>query len=244
MAIPIRVSALLGLILAFALILTAALGYAKFQKALAGVILARQQVTTHSLADSIETGLNLGLSLAEIQNFKTLVERAAHEHPDLLLAEVVDSTGRQVFLYQSGETAPQRSWTGQPVPAAGWSRFGPHTIAIAETLDNSFGQRVGVLVLEFSRTAFDTTLADISHFTINLLLAVTGVGISLCALLGALLHRPLERSLERVERELDGATAAASSNIPSSGVVHVRAIATSVENDIRAISERLHHDRS
>jgi hypothetical protein len=235
MPIPVRVSALLALILAFSLMLTAALGYAKFQKALAGVTLARQQVTVRGLADSIETGLNLGLLLSEVQNLRPLVEQAARSHPDLLLAEVVDSAGRQVFQYQSSDTAIHRSWANQLVPATGWTHFGPRTIGLAEPLNNSFGQRVGVVVLEFARTGFDSTLADISKFTIDLLLTVAGGGALLCGALGLILHRPLDRTLKRMEDEM---------NASASGdqAISPRSITASVAQDIRAIREKLHYE--
>lgn len=235
MPIPVRVSALLALILAFSLTLTAALAYAKFQKALAGVTLARQQVTVRGLADSIETGLNLGLALSEVQNVRPLVERAARAHSDLLLAEVLDPAGRQIFLYRGSEAAIERSWAGQPVPATGWKRFGPQTIGLAEPLDNSFGQRAGVVVLEFARTGFDATLADISKFTLDLLLVVAGGGAMLCGGLGLILHRPLDRALKRMEGELHSSASADGSASPCT-------VTACVAQDIRAIRENLRHE--
>lgn len=227
MPIPVRVSGLVSLILLFSLSLTAALGYAKFQKALAEVIQARHQVTLHSLADGIETGINLGLPPGEVQNLRPQVERAAHDHADLLLVEVLDPAGKRIFFYQQSETPLERSWTGQKVAATGWKRFGPQTIGMAEPLENTFGQRVGIIVLEFARTGFDASLAEISKFTLDLLLAVCGCGAVLCAVLGLMLHRPLDRLLERMERELE-------TSVAEAGALPLRVAAARLETTIPA----------
>jgi hypothetical protein len=243
MSLSFKVSALLSLILAFSLALSAALGYAKFEKALSGVIFSRQHVTTRSLADDIETGLNLGLTLAEIQNFRPLVERAAREHPDLLLAEVVDAGGHQVFMHGESSVQAIRTWSAQVVPASGWKKFGDHTIAHAEPLFNSFGQRVGIVIVEFSRSGFDRTLAGIFRFTLTIFLSVTAGGGVLCLITGQLLHGPLNRALEQVESQLY-LSAESTPEDPSAGATHIAALTATVKHDIRAISEKFRNERA
>lgn len=261
MSLSIKVSVLLSLILFFSLSLSAALGYVKFEKALSGVIFSRQHVTIRSLADNIETGLNLGLTLAEIQNFRPLVERAAHEHPDLLLAEVVDIAGHQIFMLGDTSILPTRTWDARGVPASGWRKIGSSTIALAEPLFNSFGQRVGIIIIEFSRSGMDRTLTGISDFTRKIFLSVTAGGAVLCLIISQLLRGPLNRAIEKVEAQLYNAQAstaqapsADASPADASGqtstessvdcAVRVRSLTSDVENDIRTISEKFHNDRA
>lgn len=203
MSMSLRVSSMLVMVLTIALGLTALLSYVKFEKALSAVVLTRHQVTVRGLVDGVDTGLNLGLTLPEIQNYRQLVERAASDHADLLVAEVVDHTGRIVFSHaQADLRTGTRGWRGEVDLTPGWTRITPNSIALAEPLVNPFGQRVGVLVVEFSRRALDQALRDgLASIAKTFGLVLAG-GAVVSVLLGMAVVRPFNASLDQIEGQL------------------------------------------
>lgn len=228
---------MLILVLAFSLGLTAVLSFVKFDKALTDVMLSRREATVRNLVDNIETGLNLGLSLAEIQNYRRLVERAIQEHGDLLVAEVQDTNGRRVFSHaQSGTRIFVRPGTEVPQGRASWTSINDQSVVLGQQLVNPFGRPVGILVVEFSRHSHDQALKDIRNFMIETWGAIIAVGAVLSLLVAQVLVRPFRRSLESIEHVVGMVGTAAAED--SGSAAGIETVTTLVASEIRSIGAR------
>ena len=223
MNFSLRVSAMLILVLSFSLGLTAIFSYVKFEKALAGVVTSRYNTALRIIADSIESGLGIGLSLGEIQNDRLLIDRAFVQHPDLLAAELLDGAGRRVFARTRAGRTIQPEWRAAAQPRQAWTGISAEAISMGLPVSNSFGQQSGMLVLDFSRQGYDEPLHDIAAFIAEACLAIGVAGAVLSLFLGQVLIRPFNVSLDALEREVAGRGHAAGAPIEA----EIRAITRS-----------------
>jgi len=219
---------MLVLVFTGSLTLTATLSYVKFEKTLAGVVVSRQQTTLQSLVDTIEAGLNLGLSLGEAQNYDKLVDGAGDKQPDLLGAQVQDGNWHNVYTH-SRPGAPVEDLPETPRAETQWTNIGAEKITLGTPLLNSFGHPAGFLVLYFSRQAYDRPLADIGRFMLRSLLVIAAIGNAAAVLMGLLLVQPFNQSLDQIEADLGEADGA------QRALVRLREMTAPIEAEIRSI---------
>jgi hypothetical protein len=204
MIFSLRLSAMLIFVLTVSLALAGTLSYVKFEKALVQVVVSRHNTTLRAVADTIETGLTLGLNLEEIQNYRHLIDQVLHQHSDLLAAQVLDTAGHPVFSQTRPEVPATLPWHSATIPTEAWNRIGAATITLGQPVTNSFGRVSGTLVLDFSRDSYDRPLNDIAPFMGEAALVVEAIGAALAVLLGLVLIRPFNRSLDAIETQVAG----------------------------------------
>lgn len=232
MIFSLRLSSMLILVLTVSLGLTAVLSYVKFEKALVGVVVSRHNNTARAVADTIETGLTLGLNLEEVQNYQTFINQVLHQHSDLLAAAVFDMSGRPVFSQVREGVPPTVRWRADSIPTEPWNRIGPNTITLGQPITNAFGRASGILVLDFSRESYDRPLNDIAPFMGKAGLVIELIGAALAVLLGFVLIRPFNRSLDAIEKEVGGADTGSSTD-------GVDGWTAPIEEEIRSITRSL-----
>ena len=199
MILSFRLSLMMILVLTVSLGLTGVLSYIKFEKALVMVVVSRHNNTVRTVADTIETGLTLGLNLEEIQNYRNLIDQVLHQHSDLLAASLFDTGGRAVFSQVRQGVSPDLRWHADTVPDRAWSRIGAETITLGQPVTNAYGRIEGLLVLDFSRESYDRPMNDIAPFMITATLVIEAIGALLAVLLGLVLIRPFNRALDAIE---------------------------------------------
>ncbi|MEI8397427.1 MAG: hypothetical protein WCF85_22130, partial [Rhodospirillaceae bacterium] len=203
-----------------------------YEKALVQVVVSRHNDTLVTVANTIETGLTLGLNLGEIQNYQNLIDQVLNQHSDLLAAEVLDTAGHGVFSRVRQGVPESLQWHGATVPTTPWNRIGPDTITLGRPVTNAFARPVGTLILDFSRESYDRPLNDIAPFMIKVALVIELIGTILAVLLGFLLIRPFNRSLDAVEKEVIGDHHAA-------GSISANRLTAPIEEEIRSIAGRV-----
>lgn len=146
----------LGVVL-FALVLNALLSYFNFEKTYSQLVTARYLVLAKDVRQSIEYGLNLGFSLAEMKNLRALVGEVASQNPAIRSVAVLDSRGEVLFSSQGSQVGPHSSVGGWPAavePKAqriATMEEGANTVSVPIT--NPFGATVGRVVLSYYDSA-------------------------------------------------------------------------------------------
>lgn len=143
-------------ILGFCVLLIGFLNYFNFDKTFSALIAERYTVVDKELRNSVEYGLRLGLSLAEIKNIQDIIEQTKRHYPSIDEIAVFNTHGKRIF-------DTRRDLTGKPVPAA-WlpptgqtqdgrvrqGHEGAHYF-VSASLFNSFDAPAGSVVVTYGR---------------------------------------------------------------------------------------------
>ena len=186
----------LGLMLGFGA--AAALTLAKFSEALSDAIEARYAIHAADLRGNIETGLNLGLDLAEMGDNVALVVRnrlMLDEGIAQILVTAADGTG--VFAMDR--------------PAAGLDPTPPDARLHRRSLglENSFGETVGTVTVVFASEVNEATLRGAATLLLRDLGALVALSVGLATLGCLVALAPLPAALRRAEATLSLADAPA-----------------------------------
>lgn len=157
-----RTSAVISLVVIFAIGLVTFLNYLKFERTLTTLLQSRLELMIRDLRADIEWSLNLGLALNELRNFQPLVERLTESDRHLLAVDVFGTDGLSVFhsdRQQVGQPAPPGYGTilRQDEARLWWSREDDALIA-GTVLINNLGQVTGGATLRYSSAGIDATL--------------------------------------------------------------------------------------
>jgi hypothetical protein len=146
-------------IVAFVLLLVTFLNYFKFQKTLTGLLDSRVRVVSLDLKSTVESGLNLGLALKDIDSLQPILDHARDINPLIATIRVFDDAGNTVF------SSPADSLSDVP---ASWrealERAEADTFSLAEEsefvvgapLVNNLDKAVGGIAVTYSRSYFDS----------------------------------------------------------------------------------------
>ena len=152
-----KISIMIILILAFALLLNVFLNFFNFEKNYTNMIYSRFFVTAKDLQNTAEYGLSLGLLLPELKNIQEVINGIVNEQKDIVSIEVFNDRGQVIFA-----TNPEGK--NREVPAK-WveklkemdkeavSEFAHNdAFVIVLPLMNTFNIKVGALALGFSKS--------------------------------------------------------------------------------------------
>ena len=89
------------LLLSFVLLLLFMLSFFKFQSVLANLIANRLSATSPAIYESIESAIDLGLNLDEIQNTQHVIARVRQNNPGIQSIIVFNKKGK--ILYSAGD---------------------------------------------------------------------------------------------------------------------------------------------
>lgn len=199
---------LIGLI-ALALGLTVLLDHVKFERAFSELVESRFVFVMEELKSTIETGLDLGLSLANMKNMESVIERELQRDDHILSITLFDQerilihAGKDRFEENRLEAgALWRRTLATPV-AGYWHDETPTARQVGARLSDNSGQQTGGIVLQYDRTLYDR---DISQMLADLARSAATLGLATAPLVFAslfcLFHR-IRSSLARIRSALD-----------------------------------------
>ena len=183
-----KISVMIILLLAFALLLNVFLNYFNFEKNYTSMVHSRFFVIARDLQNTAEYGLSLGLSLPELKNLQEVIDGILDEQKDIVSIGIFDDQSQVIF-----HTDPKEK--GKTVPSIAMESLGEEDIyefnddgksVILLPLTNAFNVRTGALALSFPKSHIEIPVKNmfsylLEHFVISLAIftVITFVAVSL-----------------------------------------------------------------
>lgn len=198
---------MIGLI-ALALGLTALLDAVKFERAFSAQVESRFTFVAAELKSAAETGLDLGLNLANLKNMESVIARELQRDEHILSITLFD---REKILSHAGKGRfadqppdAKASWRRTlATPAGHWRNETPAAWQVGIGITDNFGGQAGGLVLQYDRALYDRAIrrmrAELARAAA--LLGLSVAPLAFVALFG--LFRRLHGSLARLRFALD-----------------------------------------
>lgn len=197
--LAIRIALVLTLILAAGVAATALLSVYKFERALADFQNSRMTFIISDARRQIQTRMDLGLSLADLEGMDALLQRYVAADPQILSIEVFNTEGTVLFTTDStlvGDLVTEdwvHAW-GASVDEGMWQLLDRDASVVGVPLQNNLGQDVGALALRSSREFLDDSVDAQARRLLLMGLIVVIVVAPLCSFGAAvLLRRPIGR---------------------------------------------------
>ena len=203
-----RITLALVVILAAGVAMTTVLSAHMFERTLSDFLTSRFEFELNDVRQRIETQMDLGIALAELQSVPEELQEYLHADEQILSIEVFDETGIVLFstdpsfvgdLVTEEWVAAWRTSRGQQV----WSNVERDARVVGVPLRDNLGRDVGSLALRYSRDFFDD---NVTTQTARLLLIGTLVvlGMAPLSILGAMiLLRGLRGELRDLRESMD-----------------------------------------
>ena len=203
-----RITMALVVILAAGVTMTTILSAHMFERTLSDFLTSRFEFELNDLRQRIETQMDLGIELADLQGVPEELEEYAHADEQILSIEVFDETGIVLFstdpsflgdLVTEEWVIAWRASRGRQV----WSDLERDARVVGVPLRDNLGRDVGSLALRYSRGFFDD---NVTAQTARLLVvgAVVVLGMTPLSILGAMvLLRGLRGELRDLRESMD-----------------------------------------
>ena len=203
-----RITLALVVILAAGVAMTTVLSAHMFERTLSDFLTSRFEFELSDIRQRIETQMDLGIALAELQNIPAELEEYLHAEEQILSIEVFDETGIVLFstdpsfvgdLVTEEWVAAWRAGRGQEV----WSDLERDARVVGVPLRDNLGRDVGSLALRYSRDFFDD---NVTAQTTRLLFigALVVLAMTPLSILGAMvLLRGLRGELRDLREAMD-----------------------------------------
>ncbi len=208
--LSIKITLPIALISALAIGLTAFLNIGKFERSLTELESSRLQFVLGDLKSNLETGLDLGLALDGLGNAQAVIDAGRLQDGSILSIHVYDDAGKGIF--HSGDATDSleipSSWKRvlQAQEGRGWYLAEGNTLVVGVPLTSNIKPNAGSIVLRYSRSVHDATLASLGkELLIASLLAIAVTAILVffgINLLVAKTNRRLTRIVQTLERSL------------------------------------------
>lgn len=235
-----RIAASLIVILIFAIGLTAVLNYYKVAESFSELARSRYSFLVLDMRDTLETAMNLGLPIRDLDNVPDLLAQQATLNSDILSIEIFDPDGTVMFGTDSsfiGDLVADEwlaAWQRSDDPV--WTAPDDLGDTVGIPLHNSLGQVEGILALRYSRAPERAALAGLSVelagwglviVVVSAFLAIVGVTLVLRPTRARLID--MNEAMKRMARSTDNDPDDPGSKNTSEGFV--RFIRTSREAD-------------
>ena len=194
------------LIAALAIGLSAFLNYGKFQRTFTDLESSRLAFTLNNIRDTVESGLDLGLTLENLANAEGVIEAEAGNDPHIALIVIFDDDGSVVHRAGNAEiTTIPPAWIGEMTlnPGKAWRVSEPSTLVLGVPLVNNFGQIAGGVAL---RSDWSEQIALLQRMATSLMLGATIITVvtALSALVVVrFLVQRTQRALVQLDKSLD-----------------------------------------
>jgi hypothetical protein len=160
----LKICLLISLILVFSIALNGLLSVFNFSKSFGDLVGNQYFVIARDEKNTIESLLNLGLSLGEMEGVEKDLKAMAASNPDIVDVRVVDDSGETIIGADPKVGRPPGAKRIRPEsPAAELSEIfsDRRAIAVALPLINSFDRQVGIIVLRYSRSMIDNSVSEV-----------------------------------------------------------------------------------
>lgn len=143
-ALVLRVGGVIAATVALAIALALLLAFLKFDQRLLDVTVARLGLVVEAVRRQSETGLALGLELAELEDLTGVLQRAAGAR-DVLHIDILDDRGAVLFSSTPALVGSRADLMGLVADAGGrlGRRTRDHELLLTGRLGNGFGQIAG-----------------------------------------------------------------------------------------------------
>ncbi len=203
-----RIAMVITLILGCGIATTAMLSIHKYESTLFDFLTSRFEFVVNDIRQEIETQLDLGIFLADIQDESTVLDEIMVADEQILSIEVFDPDGIVLFSTDPsfiGDLVTEK-WldAGQDNQSRQvWSMLEVDAGVVGALLHNNLGQHAGSLALRYSRAFLDDSVADQSTRLLAITVAVW-LGVTLVSVVGAvLLLRARHRHQEGLRSAID-----------------------------------------
>lgn len=209
MSLPGRVAAILVVILAATVGLTTVLAANKFKQGLGEILDARYRLVVSDIVATIDTSLDLGVDLADMQSLQPLLDRTIETDPALLYVEVLDAEGIVLLSSDSsniGLPAPH-AWLSATRNAreGAWQRREGDAVVLGQPVVASFGAVVGTVALGYSRTVSEGRVQDVTQIFMNIGVGAVIVFALVLIPIVIIMLRPERRALAEAETRIAAA---------------------------------------
>ena len=161
-ALVVRVGGVIAATVALAIALALLLAFLKFDQRLLDVTVARLGLVAEEVRRQVETGLALGLELAELEDLSGVLPRAASTS-HVLHIDILDNRGVVLFSSTVDRLGTRADLAGLTAEAGGrlGHRIQDHELLLTARLGNGFGQVVGDVAVYADLTAQHQALEQV-----------------------------------------------------------------------------------
>ncbi|WP_232281973.1 hypothetical protein [Beggiatoa alba] len=184
------------------------LNYFKYEKTFSSLVQSRFVVVVLDLKNTLENSINLGLSLTELNNAQTIIERIARQDEQIFSIDIFDQTGKRLFstmTVNNTELVPEDWLKVQNRLTAKenfWTLTDQDAFVVGVPLTNNFGKNVGGVTLRSSKAYHQSKVHSMFiELTKIFLITVVSFGI-LTILIVFLFFREITRSFAKMSASL------------------------------------------
>ena len=198
----------LAAILAAGVAITATLSQHMFERTLADFLASRFEFELNDIRQRIQTQMDLGIALAELQGVSEELEEYRRADEQILTIEIFDETGIVLFSTDPsfvGDLVTEEWVTAWRASRGGvvWTDLQRDARVVGVPLRDNLGRDVGSLALRYSRDFFDNTVAE-QTARLAIIGAVVVLGMAPLSILGAVIMlRGLRGELRGLSDSLD-----------------------------------------
>ena len=203
-----RITMALVVILAAGVAMTAILSAHMFERTLSDFLTSRFEFELNDLRQRIETQMDLGIELANLQSVPEELEEYAHADEQILSIEVFDESGIVLFSTDPsfvGDLVTEEwvtTWRANRSRQV-WSNIEHDARVVGVPLRDNLGRDVGSLALRYSRDLFDDNVTAQSA-RLLVIGTVVVLGMTPLSILGAMvLLRGLRSELRDLRESMD-----------------------------------------
>lgn len=197
----LQVCGTLVTVVCLALVLTTVLNGLRFRETLEGLVAQRLEVVLQEVAGDVLVGLDLGLRLEAMENLGALITRHVHESEGVASLTIHDCAGKVLVAATADESTPRTTWTahlGKPL----WRHFDTRGMALGVMLNNSFGECVGGVAIDYAADGFFQTRDAVMQRLLQIALLAALLVLPATGLLAWYFSRR-NRHLRQVRRDLE-----------------------------------------
>lgn len=161
-ALVVRVGGVIAATVALAIALALLLAFLKFDQRLLDVTVARLELVAEEVRRQSETGLALGLELAELEDLSRVLPRAASTR-DVLHIDILDDQGAVLFSSTADRIGSRADLAGLTAEAGGrlGHRIQDRELLLTARLGNGFDPVVGKVAVYADLTAQHQALEQV-----------------------------------------------------------------------------------
>ncbi len=194
------------LIAALAIGLSAFLNYGKFQRTFTDLESSRFAFALNNIRDTVESGLDLGLTLENLANAEGVIETEAAKDPQIALIVIFDDEGS--VIHRAGNAEIKKippTWTNEMTLNLGkaWHVNEPETLVLGVPLVNNFGQIAGGVAL---RSDWSEQIALLQRMATHLMLGaaiITAITALIALIVVRFLVQRTQKALAQMDKDLD-----------------------------------------
>ncbi|MFZ6648521.1 hypothetical protein ACO0LO_22555 [Undibacterium sp. TJN25] len=205
--LSVKITVPIALISALAIGLTAFLNLGKFERSLTELESSRLQFVLGDLKSNLETGLDLGLALNSLDNAQAVIDATRKQDASILSINIYDDAGAGVFETGPDTGSPEipPSWKRamQSQPGHSWYLAEAGMLIVGVPLASNIKQDAGHIVMRYSRSAHDATVASLTRELVLASLAAIAVTAGLVLLGINLLVAKTNRRLAHIAQTLE-----------------------------------------